>query len=139
MTDDIILRLNELLEAEKAGVETLEWLIQQHSMELIDDLKKIATDEGWSCHGLRQAILQFRGIPSLKKGDFAHKIMALDNIKARLELLAQGQAWVVKRLDILLNMELNTATRNFLIEMRQKHEINIKWCLEKVAEFEKHN
>src|SRR5574341_1751809 len=39
--------------------------------------------------------------------------------------MARGQAWVVKRLDVLLGMPLDEETRMFLAEMREEHLENI--------------
>src|SRR3989442_1105024 len=52
---------------------------------------------------------------------------------ARLELLARGQAWVGKRLRVLLDGNLTDESRRFLEEMLAVHVENIDWCNRKAA------
>ena len=96
-------RLNELLEAERAGVETLSRLFPAATgpemQKLFEDVRD---DEAWSCAGLVQSIRTLGGAISEKKGDFAEKVMGEPTLAARLRLLNRGQGWVVKRLDGLL-------------------------------------
>lgn len=129
MSQEIIDRLNELLEAERAGVETAvklasaEWKSYTH-----EDLRKFSEDEGWACSELWRAIVRYGGIPSQKSGDFAEKVMVLQHEGERLKLLIRGQMWVVKRIDLLLAMELDPQTRAFLEEMRELHLENLHRC-----------
>ncbi len=128
-SQEIIDRLNELLEAEWAGVEvavklaSAEW--QSYTPE---DLRKFSEDEGWACSELRRAIVRHGGIPSPKMGGFAEKVLTLENEGERLELLIRGQMWVVKRIDQLLAMDLDPQTRAFLEEMREQHLENAHRC-----------
>jgi hypothetical protein len=129
MSEEIIDRLNELLEVERAGVETavrlaaVEW-----ESYTPDDIRKFGEDEGWACTELRRAIQRYGGLPSPGSGDFAQKVMALENEGERLKLLARGQMWVVKRIDLLLAMALDPQTRAFLQEMQELHLENIHRC-----------
>lgn len=119
--------LNELLEAERAGVETLIALKGQYS-NLATDLERVEKDEVWSCSGLHHCILRLGGNLSAGKGDFAQKVMDLETLNERLHLLARGQQWVIRKIDDLLKNVLDGETRSFLQEMREVHERNVNWC-----------
>ena len=69
-------RLNELLEAERAGVDTLSRLFPEaRSPEMQKLFEQVRDDEAWSCAGLVRAIKTMGGTISEKKGDFAEKVM----------------------------------------------------------------
>ena len=93
-----------------------------------EDLTKFREDEDRACSGLRKAIMRYGGQPSERSRDFAQKVMAHENERARLKLLARGQRWVVKRIDHLPVMELDPETRAFLQEMQELHLQNIRRC-----------
>lgn len=128
-TGEILGRLNELLEAERAGVEAARSLATSGARGFtVGELKKFGEDEGWACGDLRKAILRFGGTPSERTGDFARRLLALPTEGERVKLLARGQAWVVKRIDVLLGMGLDPETKAFLVEMREQHLENIDAC-----------
>ena len=103
----LIDRLNELLEAERAGVDTLSRLFPEaRSPEMQKLFEEVRNDEAWSCAGLVRSIKEMGGAISEKKGDFAEKVMSEPTLAARLRLLNRGQGWVVKRLDGLLGETL---------------------------------
>jgi len=133
--EEILGRLNELLEAERAGVEAAAGLgsagLKSYTQ---DDIRKFGEDEGWACSGLRRAIVRYGGIPSGGSGDFGRKVLALESEADRLSLLARGQAWVVKRIDALLVLELDPHTRDFLVEMREIHLENLDLCNRRAEE-----
>ncbi len=135
--EEIVRRLNELLEAERAGVEAAAALRKSEAGGLTEaDTKKFGDDEAWACAGLHRAILQYGGVPSDRTGDFGRKVAALQSEGERLSLMARGQAWVVKRLDALLAMPLDQETRAFLAEMREQHLENIEACNRRADELE---
>ncbi|MFQ5946140.1 MAG: DUF6306 domain-containing protein [Anaerolineae bacterium] len=128
-------RLNELLEAERAGVEALARLIGGATTPEVRELfEQIRDDEAWSCVGLASAIKRLGGSMSEKKGDFADKVMAEPSLPDRLRLLNRGQRWVVKRLDGLLERDLDEENRTFLHQMRGVHTRNIERCDLLIAE-----
>lgn len=133
--EEIVGRLNELLEAERAGVEAATGLatadLKSYTRE---DIRKFGEDEGWACSGLRRAIVRYGGIPSSGSGDFGQRVMALESEGERLNLLVRGQAWVVKRIDALLALELDPQTRAFLVEMRDIHLENLDLCNRRAEE-----
>jgi hypothetical protein len=61
-------------------------------------------------------------------------VAALATEGERLNLMARGQAWVAKRLDVLLGMPLDEETRTFLAEMREEHLENIDACNRRAEE-----
>jgi hypothetical protein len=122
-------RLNELLEAERAGVDTLSRLFPEARGPAMQTLfEAIRDDEAWSCAGLVRSIETMGGAISPKKGDFAEKVMSEPTLTARLRLLNRGQSWVVKRLDGLLGESLPVSVGGFLTEMKARHLANIEAC-----------
>ena len=130
----VIDRLNELLEAERAGVDTLSRLFPEARTPQMQTLfEEVRDDEAWSCAGLARSIQTMGGTMSEKKGDFADKVMREPTLAARLTLLNRGQGWVVKRLDALLGEALPASVSGFLEEMKTRHVTNIEAC-ERLAE-----
>lgn len=122
-------RLNELLEAERAGVDTLSRLFPEaRGLEMQTLFEAVRDDEAWSCAGLVRSIRTLGGTVSEKKGDFAEKVMREPTLAARLQLLNRGQGWVVKRLDGLLGEALPASVVGFLDEMKTRHIANIAAC-----------
>ncbi len=122
-------RLNELLEAERAGVETLSRLLPDaRTPEMRRLFEGVRDDEAWSCAGLVRSVKTLGGIASENKGDFAEKVMAEPTLAARLRLLNRGQMCVVKRLDALLGETLPAPVTDFLAEMKARHLANIAAC-----------
>lgn len=129
MNATIVDRLNELLEAERAGVETLSRLFPEaRGPEMHTLFEEVRDDEAWSCAGLVESIKTLGGAPSAKKGDFADKVMAEPTLPARLTMLNRGQGWVVKRLDTLIGEALPEPVTKFLQEMKRRHVTNIETC-----------
>jgi hypothetical protein len=127
-------RLNELLEAERAGVDTLSRLFPEaRGPEMQELFEGVRDDEAWSCAGLVRSIKTLGGTVSEKKGDFADKVMGEPTLPARLRLLNRGQGWVVKRLDGLLGEPLPESVSGFLADMKTRHLENIAAC-ERLAE-----
>jgi hypothetical protein len=78
MSQEMIDRLNELLECERAGVEAAQGLAASDAPGFSHgELQKFAEDEGWACGGLRSAILRCGGRPSERTGPFARNVLAL--------------------------------------------------------------
>jgi hypothetical protein len=135
MSQEMIDRLNELLECERAGVEAAMGLGASDAPGFSHgELQKFAEDEGWACGGLRRAIVRYGGRPSERTGPFATKVLALGTEGERVSLLARGQAWVVKRIEALLAMDLDPETRAFLSQMRDQHLENVEACHRRAEE-----
>lgn len=126
---ETLTRLNELLAAERAGVETLSRLLPlAPDAEALRLFEGVRDDEAWSCAGLVRAIRELGAEPTAEKGDFAEKVMAQPTLPARLALLNRGQEWVTRRLDALIGAGLSATTTGFLAEMRARHLRNIEAC-----------
>ena len=118
--------LNALLEAERAGVATANYLIEHHPSEELDaQYRQVKKDEAWSCAGLHQAVVREGGIPSKGVGEFVDKAMALDTLEEKLILLNKGQAWVARKIDEAIAFGTHPETEAFLIEYEKKADTNI--------------
>jgi nitronate monooxygenase len=118
--------LNALGEAERAGGRILHELTEMaRAPELRELLKKVGHDEGYYAGELAAHVRRLGGAPSNKTGDFVEKVRAVDDFRAKLELLNRGQRWVIRKI------EENLATLNdpdlhaFLKLMAKGHEVNI--------------
>lgn len=137
MNDDYVARLNELLAAERAGVETLQALVKTVPKGYFrNHLLKIEADEAFSCAVLERSVRSLGGEPGRETGDFAAKVLALDTLVGRLQLLSRGQSWVVKRLDAVAAAVTDPERRKELAEMRREHVDNVEWCDQQAAELE---
>lgn len=124
--DEILAFLNELLEAERAGVR----VTQQTAAEIADaELKAIVGaiqhDEAKWCAVLTKAINKLAGEPSKRVGAFHEKAMAIAEIPARLAFLNRGQGWVVRKLREMLPRIADAEIHRDLTEMLECHERNI--------------
>lgn len=125
--DPLMELLNRLLEAEKSGVVTLDHLLKAHpSSGLEDSFVHVKEDESWSCQGLIHSIQREGGTISKDVGDFIEKVRALPSLKEKLALLNKGQAWVARKIDEALSYGMDKKTREFLLEMKKRHEQNIE-------------
>ncbi len=132
---DTVSRLNELLEAERAGVELLQAMIKTVPKGYFrNHLVKIEADEAFSCAVMERAVRAAGGEPSRGKNDFAAKVLALESLAERLDLLARGQMWVVKRLDAVAETVTDPEARKEIAEMRREHVDNVDWCNDQARE-----
>ena len=63
-------------------------------------------------------------------------MMALGGEGERVSLLARGQAWVARRIEVLLAEDLDPETRAFLMEMREQHLENVEACHRRAEELQ---
>lgn len=133
MSQEIIERLNKLLEAERAGVQTADYLAEVvKKPEIREGMKMVLKDEGACCKGLYDSIIAYGGLPTDKTGDFIDKIKATAGETEKLVLLNKGQGWVVKKVEELINMVDKEDTLSFLKKMKDDHIRNISWLDEKL-------
>jgi nitronate monooxygenase len=125
----LIDRMQELLEAERAGVKCLD-VMADHAvnMEKKELFSLFRNDEGKFCAGLSR-LLQARGaIPTKNVGAFADKVIALPTEAERVALLIKGQSWVVRKIDEIPPEEMNAEEKAFFADMREVHFVNIEKC-----------
>ena len=122
----LIARLNELLEAERAGARvTRETAREAGSGPMAALMRDIELDEARWCAMLFRHIQALDGKPSAKLGAFHSKAMAIADLGERTRFLNRGQAWVVRKLRELLPQVGDADMRDDLIEMLEAHEANI--------------
>jgi nitronate monooxygenase len=123
---ELLARLNELLEAERAGVRvTADTLVQVHDQDARDLIEAVHRDEiQWSTM-LLHAIREIDGKSSHRTGDFLQKAMAIPDVNERLAFLNRGQGWVAKKLRELLPMVSDPTLHQNLTNMLNAHVINL--------------
>ncbi len=122
-------RMQELLEAERAGVKCLDVMADQAAdMGKKELFTLFRNDEGKFCAGLF-GLVQARGAePTKNVGAFADKVIALSTETERIALLIKGQAWVVRKIDEIPAAEMTAGEKTFFEDMRQVHVVNIEKC-----------
>ena len=125
----LIDRMQELLEAERAGVKCLDVMADHASdMERKELFSLFRNDEGKFCVGLFR-LIQARGtIPTKNMGAFADKVLALPTEAGQVALLVKGQGWVVRKIDEIPPAEMSTEEKAFFADMREVHVVNIEKC-----------
>jgi nitronate monooxygenase len=122
-------RMQELLEAERAGVRCLAAMADAAPEgEKKDFLVFLRNDEGRFCAGLYRLIQTRGGTPHDRVGSFAEKVLALPGEAERLVLLVKGQAWVVRKIDEIPPGEMTPGEKEFFDDMREAHVVNIEAC-----------
>jgi hypothetical protein len=126
---ELVDRMQELLEAERAGVKSLDLLAEEASDPERNALfLRFRGDEGRYCAGLHRLIVA-RGItPTRAVGAFADKVRALPTENERIVLLIKGQAWVVRKIGEIPPEEMHPEEKAFFGEMRETHDRNISEC-----------
>lgn len=125
----LIDRMQELLEAERAGVKCLD-VMADHAADMgkKELFSLFRNDEGKFCAGLYR-LLQARGAaPTKNVGAFADKVIALPTEAEQVALLVKGQAWVVRKIDEIPPPEQNAEEKAFFADMREVHVVNIEKC-----------
>ena len=118
--------LNLLGEAERAGGRILHELTEQaSSLELREMLKKVGHDEGYYAGELAAHVRRLGGAPSNKTGDFVEKVRAVNDFRAKLELLNRGQRWVIRKIEENLASLTDADLHAFLALMAKGHHVNI--------------
>jgi rubrerythrin len=90
---EIIEGLNELMKAERAGVETFSELTRVATdPEMRTLFERVRDDEAWSCAGLAECIKQLGGTRTDERGDFAKRVLAVPSLTDRLRSSTAGSA-----------------------------------------------
>jgi Domain of unknown function (DUF6306) len=124
--DELLVFLNLMLEAERAGARALLHVAKDTGhADIAVMAKAIQKDEAHWCAMLIGAIRKLNGAPSEKTGAFYEKVMALTDDQERLALVNRGQDWVVRKLREALPKIEDDALANDLSVMLTSHEDNI--------------
>lgn len=134
---ELLLFLNELLEAERAGAlvteEIARLLEAQNGAALIHSIHQGETY--WS-NLLEKHIKALHQMPSDRIGGFYEKAKAIADIKERMAFLNRGQNWVARKLREALPRIDHAGLRDDLAKMLRAHEENfgrVQAFLEKQA------
>lgn len=124
---DVLARLEALLEAERAGARvTLRSAAETQDPTLRALIESIHHDEVRWCVMLGRAIRHLDGTPSTRTGAFYDKAMAIHDLPERMIFLNRGQSWVVRKLRELLPRMDEPGIRRDLADMLHAHEANIE-------------
>jgi hypothetical protein len=121
--------LNRMLEAERAGANALLNILEEHPRhgEAWTLLRRIHADEARNCGLLGGEIKRLGADYSHATGDFLGKLLAVEGPRARVEFLAQGLRWAVKRFDEALP-RLDDEARATVSGIRESHLRSIATC-----------
>lgn len=124
--DELLAALNELLEAERAGLRVArETASQMPAGTMAALMADIQRDEAHWCGMLSRTIRALDAKPSGLTGAFWAKAMAIADLEERLAFLNRGQAWVVRRLQALAPRVEHVDIRADLERMLKAHAHNI--------------
>jgi len=125
--DEVLVALNELLEAERAGARVaMETARDMPPCALTTLVHDVHQDEVRWCSMLMRTIKALEGTPSSETGSFWGKAMAIPDLEQRLNFLNRGQAWVVRRLEALIPRVQDAQVRADLGAMLEAHRRNIE-------------
>ncbi len=125
--DEVLVALNELLEAERAGARVaMETARDMPPCALTTLVQDVHQDEVRWCGMLMRTIKALEGTASSATGAFWGKAMAIPDLDQRLNFLNRGQAWVVRRLEALLPRVQDAQVRTDLGAMLEAHRRNIE-------------
>jgi Domain of unknown function (DUF6306) len=133
--DELGAFLNELLEAERAGVRvTRETARAAETVALKELMRAVHRDEARWCAMLARHLRRLGAVPSAKVGGFHQKAIAIADLAERIAFLNRGQGWVVRKLREALPRVRADALHADLAEMLQSHEANIALATEILAQ-----
>ena len=121
--------LNRMLEAERAGANALLNILEEHPRhgEAWIALRRAHGDEAHNCVLLGKQIQRLGADYSHATGEFLDKLLSVQGRRARVELLAKGLRWAVKRFDEALP-RLDGEVRDTIAGMRASHLHSIESC-----------
>lgn len=127
---ELIILLNELLEAERAGAKVLTAYLRDYHRDSPTQKQLVAVqrDEADNCVILIKLIQRLKGTPSPATGNFLVKALALQGKLARLQFLNRGQRWVVRKVSEALPRLDQDFARDALVAMYESHLRNIEAC-----------
>ena len=120
--------LNRLLESERAGHTLLDTMSQETADPKLKALFANFTDVEVSDTAVLEGLIRLHGgTPSTQTGDFAKKVLQLEPLADQINLLAQGQAWVARKVEQVLALNPPPDIAAFLKEMANRHRHNMEW------------
>jgi nitronate monooxygenase len=122
--------LNRMLEAERAGANALLVFMHEHERqgEAWKMLRRVQAEEAHSC-ALIGKMLERSGKPySHATGEFFDKAVAVSGRRARIEFLARGLQWAMRRLDQALPRIVDAQMRSTIVSMRDTHARSVEAC-----------
>jgi nitronate monooxygenase len=121
--------LNRMLEAERAGARALVVYMDDfpRNSDAWKSLRAIQAEEAHNC-ALIGRLLEHAGVPySHATGEFYDKALAVQGRRERIEFLARGLKWAVKRFEAALP-SLAPEARDVFVRMRDAHLRSIAAC-----------
>lgn len=130
--------LNLLLEAERAGAKVVSAYLDDIALspDMRARLLEIQRDESRNSAVLIRMLRHVRAEPSKATGEFLQTALATRGIRARLELLNRGQAWVARRIAAVLPFIADAIVRDEMKSMHDSHLANIGVCSRILDELE---
>jgi len=124
--EELLVFLNELLEAERAGARIAARTATETGDPRIKALlRDIQRDEARWCALLLRWIAELQGDASPRVGDSYKKCLAIAGLKERIAFINRGQGWVVRKLRDMLPRMRDDAMHADFAEMLTRHEDNI--------------
>lgn len=123
--EELLLFLNELLEAERAGARITARSAAEAAPNLKGLFADIRKDEARWCAMLLKWIGHLRGEASMKTGAFYEKCLAIEDLKERAAFINRGQGWVARKLREMLPKVRDDRLHADLADMLANHETNI--------------
>lgn len=124
--DEILAALNELLEAERAGVRlALASGKTLRDVRFSELMRIVHADEARWCAMLSREIRRLGALPSRRTGAFYGRAMDIDDPRERTIFLNRGQSWVVRKLEALIPRVRDEVLHALLRKMADKHRMNI--------------
>ena len=122
--------LNRMLEAERAGAKALVVFLNSFSRNSKEwkMLRRVQAEEAHNC-ALIGKMLERSGKPcSHATGEFFDKAVAVSGRRARIEFLARGLQWALRRFDQALPRIVDAEMRATIVRMRETHARSIEAC-----------
>ena len=121
--------LNRMLEAERAGAKALLTILEGSPRrgDAWAALRRVHSAEAHNCALLGKQIERLGADYSHATGDFLSKLLAVTGTRARVEFLAKGLRWGVKRFDEAMP-HLDDDARATIASIRESHLRSIELC-----------
>lgn len=127
--DELLDRLNALLEGERAGARSAARLMNEVDGQSAQSaLRRFATDAARFCALLAGHIRELGGMPSLATGVFDDALIARSGFAQRLAFFNRGQGWIARKLRDVLPGVRDDRLHDDLKAMLAIHEASIRRC-----------